>query len=146
MTKAESALSTIPAIRLRLLPALLAAAGLLAATQVAAQRLPTPLAAPEKVSVEGQTASSGRVRVIVQFAEAPVTRMRDKMDVSRANRAEMVAASCGGALGTDTMMLSTPLAPLPNMPTPSGGTTTWFEKLVPVSLPLVRFAVFPASA
>ena len=51
MTKAESALSTIPAIRLRLLPALLAAAGLLAATQVAAQRLPTPLAAPAKVSV-----------------------------------------------------------------------------------------------
>lgn len=91
MTKAESALSTIPAIRLRLLPALLAAAGLLAATQVAAQRLPTPLAAPAKVSVEGQTASTGRVRVIVQFAEAPVTRMRDKMDVSRANRAEMVA-------------------------------------------------------
>ncbi len=91
MTKAESALSTIPAIRLRLLPALLAAAGLLAATQVAAQRLPTPLAAPAKVSVEGQTASTGRVRVIVQFAEAPVTRMRAQIDVSRTNRAEMAA-------------------------------------------------------
>jgi subtilisin family serine protease len=91
MIKAQAALSTAPATRLRLLPTLLAAAGLLAATQLAAQRLPTPLPAPAKVSVEGQTASTGRVRVIVQFAEAPVTRMRAKMDLSRANRAEMAA-------------------------------------------------------
>lgn len=76
------------------MPALSAVALACLMTAGAAQAqvgLPAPLAQPAQLATDGIADENGIVRVIVQFNEAPVSRMRANMNVLTADRAEMAA-------------------------------------------------------
>lgn len=79
-----------PARRLPALSAVALACALAAGAANAQPSVPMPLAQPAVPSLDAGNPDD-TIRVIVQFNEAPVTRMRTNLNVATANRAEMAA-------------------------------------------------------